>query len=166
MWTQVAAAGESVDLCTWEAIGVDTYRTQLELSCSGGLLAAVGYCPRALQALGNCIVQHSALKLGCRISCHLLCNTLSLVLWFNTTAMYYLSQFLSQESKGSLVGRFWLKVSSGYSTVIEAWRSYSGDGWLMWLLDGFSSFLYGCLRSASWMTAASGLGPRMNDPGE
>ena len=27
-WTQVAAAGESVDLCTWEATGVDTYRTQ------------------------------------------------------------------------------------------------------------------------------------------
>lgn len=37
--------------------------------------------------------------------------------------MHHHPQFLSQESKGSLVGRFWLKVSSGYSTVIEAWRA-------------------------------------------
>lgn len=125
MWTQVAAAGESVDLCTWEAIGVDTYRTQLELSCSGGLLAAVGYCPRALQALGNCIVQHSALKLGCRISCHLLCNTLSQVLWFNTTAMYYLSQFLGLESQTCGSRHIWGQLASASQCLRlqpEAWR--------------------------------------------
>lgn len=42
--------------------------------------------------------------------------------------MHHHPQFLSQESKGSLVERFWLKVSSGYSTIIQAWRSYFGDG--------------------------------------
>lgn len=75
----------------------------LELSCSGGFLAAVGYCPRALQALGNCGAQHSALKLGCHISCHLFCNTLSQVLWFNTTAIIISHSFWGQKAK--LVGQ-------------------------------------------------------------
>lgn len=98
----------------------------LELSCSGGFLAAVGYCPRALQALGNCGAQHSALKLWCHISCHLLCNTLSQVLWFNTTAMYYLLQFLGSENQtcGSRhigVSLPLLHNAWGFSQRLEGW---------------------------------------------
>lgn len=121
MWTQIAAAGESVDLCTWEAIGMDTYRTQPGLSCSGGLLAAEGYCQGPCKPWG--IVEPSTVlsDLG-----HLPCNTLSQVLWFNTTARYYLSQFLGSESQtcGSRhigVSLPLLHNAWGFSQRLEGW---------------------------------------------